>query len=304
MQQSTAPQRYSARDVVISVVLMIVACALLAGTTLIAKILGSPSSDNPLHPMQISAGRFMFAFAALTPLLLWKRPSLRTAVWGNHIMRVLLGWAGVTCMFAASSAMRLADATAISFLNPIVAMMLSIPLLGERVGPWRWVAAAIAFSGAVILTEPGTEAFQPIALVALTAAVFLGAETILIKKLVDNEPQLRILAINNFIGACLALTAASFFWRPPLAEQWLLMAALGVTMVCVQALFIQALKRGDASFVTPFFYTTLVFAGFYDFLVFNAHPSTAGLIGATLIILGAMTIAWRERVARRKQPSV
>lgn len=301
MSTVAAPQRYSARDVMISVALMILACALMAGTTLIAKMLGSSTGENPLHPMQISAGRFLFAFVALTPLIVWKRPPLRNKAWGNHILRVMLGWAGVTCMFAASSVMRLADATAISFLNPIIAMILSIPLLGERVGPWRWIAAAIAFTGAVILTEPGTDAFQPIALVALTAAVFLGAETILIKKLVDSEPQLRILTINNFIGACLALTAASFFWRPPLPEQWLLMATLGVTMVCVQTLFIQALKRGDASFVTPFFYTTLLFAGFYDFLVFSEQPATAGLIGAALIITGALTIAWRERIARKNQ---
>ena len=294
-----APARYSANDVLVSVGLMILACMLVAGTTLIAKILGSAAGENPLHPLQVSAGRFLFAFIALMPLIAWKRPSLSGAKWGNHILRVLFGWAGVTCLFAASSVMRLADATAISFLNPIVAMMLSIPLLGERVGPWRWGAAAVAFAGALILTEPGTEAFQPMALVALTSAIFMGAEAILIKKLADSEPPLRILAINNFIGACLAVTAASFVWRSPLPEQWLLMALLGVTMVSVQALFIQALRRGDASFVMPFFYTTLIFAGFYDYLVFSERPTVAGLIGAALIIIGALTIAWRERVSRR-----
>ncbi len=294
-----APARYSANDVLVSVGLMILACMLVAGTTLIAKILGSATGENPLHPLQVSAGRFLFAFLALVPLIAWKRPSLSGARWGNHILRVLFGWAGVTCLFAASSAMRLADATAISFLNPIVAMMLSIPLLGERVGPWRWGAAAVAFAGAVILTEPGTDAFQPVALVALLSAIFMGAEAILIKKLADSEPPLRILAINNFIGACLALTAASFVWRSPQPGQWLLMAVLGVTMVSVQALFIQALRRGDASFVMPFFYTTLIFAGFYDYLMFSERPTTAGLVGAALIIAGALTIAWRERIARR-----
>ncbi|MEO3386387.1 DMT family transporter [Mesorhizobium sp. CAU 1741] len=302
MKLAPASRVYSPRDVIVSVGLMLVACALVAATTLIAKMLGPAAGANPLHPLQVSAGRFLFAFLVLLPLLAWKRPDFKGARWGNHILRVLFGWAGVSCLFAASSAMRLADATAISFLNPIVAMMLSIPLLGERVGPWRWGAAAIAFAGAVILSEPGTEAFQPIALVALAAAVFMGAEAILIKKLTDSEPPLRILAINNFIGAVLALSAASFVWRAPLPGQWLLLAAVGATMVTVQALFIQAMKRGDASFVVPFFYTTLIYAGVYDYLVFSEQPTTAGLIGALLIIGGALTIAWRERVQRRSTP--
>lgn len=301
MPTAVPSTRHSGRDVLISVGLMIAACALMAGTTLLAKILGAPSGDNPLHPLQISAGRFVFASLALAPLIAWHRPSLRNTPWRKHAIRVVLGWAGVTCMFAASSAMRLADATAISFLNPIIAMVLAIPFLGERVGPWRWVAAATAFCGALILTEPGTDAFQPMALVALTAAVFLGAENILIKKLVDTEPQLRILTISNFFGAFLAMIAAAVVWRAPLPGQWLLLAALGVTMLCVQVLYMQALKRGDASFVTPLFYTTLIFAGLYDYLVFSEWPAVAGFVGASLIILGALTIAWREQVQRRKQ---
>lgn len=291
---------YSGRDTGIAIGLMLLACALLAATTLIAKVLGSASGADALHPLQISAGRFAFALAALLPLLAWLRPRLSGGNWRNHILRVLFGWSGITCLFAASSVMRLADATAISFLNPIVAMVLSIPLLGERVGPWRWGAAAIAFAGAVVLSEPGTEAFRPIALVALTAAFFMGAEAILIKKLADSEPPLRILIINNMIGACLAVAAASFVWRMPTPGQWMLLVVLGVTMVTVQALFIQAIRRGEASFVMPFFYTTLIFAGFYDYLVFAERPTTAGIVGAMLIVAGALTIAWRERIQRRR----
>jgi drug/metabolite transporter (DMT)-like permease len=64
--------------------------------------------------------------------------------------------------------------------------------------------------------------------------------------------------------------------------------------------FIQAMRRGDASFVVPFFYSTLIFAGIYDFLVFAVTPTTAGLIGASLIVIGAIVIAWREQVQRKR----
>lgn len=114
MPAETPKRQYTPRDVAISVIAMVLASALLAGTTLIAKVLGSATGDNPLHPLQITAGRFVFAFLTLLPLLAWQRPSLKGAVWSNHLMRVMLGWAGVSCMFAASAVMRLSDATALS----------------------------------------------------------------------------------------------------------------------------------------------------------------------------------------------
>lgn len=287
------------KDAAVAVGLMVLACSLLAGTTLIAKTLGPAGGENPLHPFQISAGRFCFAALALTPFLLSFRPSFAGTRWSNHLLRVAFGWSGVSALFAASGLMRLADANAISFLNPVFAMLLSIPLLGEKVGPWRWGAAAVAFAGAMIIVQPGAAAFQPIALVALVAAIFMGAEAILIKKLADSEPPLRILAINNFAGAALAATVASFVWIAPTPAQWALMALLGTAMISVQVLFIQALRRGEASFVMPFFYLTLIFAAAYDYALFSEVPAQASWLGAGFIIASAITIAWRERVSRR-----
>lgn len=301
MSETPRTRRSSRRDIGVPVGLMLLGCALVATTTLFAKMLGPAGGGNGLHPLQVSAGRFVFASLALLPLLAWTRPRFRGAQWGNHALRVLLQWAGISCLFAASAAMRLADATAISFLNPIFAMALSIPLLGERVGPWRWAAAAVAFAGAMMLSQPGTDTFEPIALVALLAAVFLGIELVLIKKLADREPPLRILVVNNFLGAGLAAAAASFVWRPPTADQWLILAAIGVVMLSAQAVLLQAMKRGDASFVTPLFYTTLIFAGVYDYLLYDETPTAAGFAGAALIVAGALTIGWRESVQRRRK---
>ncbi|WP_206064809.1 DMT family transporter [Nitratireductor mangrovi] len=283
-------------DAIAAVGMMVVACALVAGTTLFAKMLGRAVEGPPIHPLQVSAGRYFFALVALAPFILWHRPSLKGTAWSSHLVRVVAGWSGVTCLFAAAALMRLADATAISFLNPIVAMLLAIPILGETVGRWRWAAAAIALAGALILTNPGGDAFRPAALVALTAALLIGLEVVLVKRLTNMEPPLRILAVGNFLGAVLSVAAALFVWQQPNTLQWTLLAAIGIAMVAAQALFLQALKRGDASFVVPLFYTTLVFAGVYDFAVFGETPTSYSLAGSALIIVGAIIIAWRERL--------
>ncbi|MCK8483512.1 DMT family transporter [Aliiroseovarius sp. S2029] len=273
---------------------MLLAAALIAGTTLMAKLVGRSALGEPLHPLQISHGRFLFAFLSISLVVAFKRPMLHSRNLPLHIARSVSGWAGISLMFAAVAFIPLADATAISFLNPVFAMLLAIPLLGERVGPWRWIAAAIALVGAVVLIRPGAGSFHPAALLALAAAMVMGFEITLIKRLTGREAPLQILWINNGIGLAVATLAVVWVWAPPTAAQWAALAALGGMMALAQTCFIQAMKRADASFAVPFSYATLVFAGFYDFGAFGVIPAPTSLAGAAIIIAGGVLLIWRE----------
>ncbi len=274
--------------------LILTATAFIAATTLFAKALGTEVLGPALHPLQISHGRFLFALAALGSVAMIVRPHLGRPHWGLHIGRTAFGWLGVTMMFASVAYIPLADATAISFLNPVFAMVLAIPLLGERVGPVRWTAAIIALIGAMILLRPTPESFQPAALLALAAAALMGMELIFIKKLSGREPIFQILLVNNMIGLGIATLAVLPVWVPPTPLQWGALAGLGVLMACAQTLFVNAMARADASFVAPFSYATLIAAAVYDFIGFGVVPDTVSLIGAMTIIAGALLLALRE----------
>lgn len=281
-------------------ILMILAAALIAATSLLAKVLGNGLAGDPLHPLQISAGRFVFAFSALLVVAPFLKLRFGGTPWRLHFLRSLAGWLGVSCMFAAAARMPLAEATAISFLSPIATMMLAIPLLGEKVGPVRWSAAAISLIGALVLIRPGVEAIQLAALLALAAALLMGLEGVFIKRLSGMERTIRILFVNNFFGMTIAVCAAAFVWQPPTSDQWILMIALGLVMVTGQTCFISSMKCADASYVIPFFYATLVFAALYDFGIFDVVPATISLLGAAIIIAGALFLAFRERQIRSR----
>jgi drug/metabolite transporter (DMT)-like permease len=280
--------------------MMLGASAIFAGTTLMAKMLGQGLSGPSLHPLQVSAGRFCFAFLGICIIAGFTRPTFKGANLPVHLARSLFGWAGVTCIFAASALMPLADAIAISFTSPVITMLLAIPLLGELVGRWRWIAAGISFAGALILIQPGTNAFQLAALIALAGAFFQGTEAIAIKHLADREPPLRILFINNAIGAVIALTAATFVWHAPTPAQWGILMLIGLSMICAQSLFIQSMRRGEASYMVPFFYATLLFSAVYDFAIFTEIPTATTFLGATLITAAALLLAYREHIARHR----
>lgn len=285
----------------LAALLMLSATAFIAATTLLAKALGTSALGTPLHPLQISHGRFVFAFLFYLLVAAVLRLRVRDPHWRLHFGRTLFGWGGVSLMFAAAAFIPLSDATAISFLNPVFAMMLAIPLLGERVGPIRWAAAAVALIGALILLRPTPASFQVAALLALAAAVLMGMEVIFIKKLSGREGPLQILLINNSLGVAIASVAVLAVWQMPNAAQWGALASLGVIMALAQACFINAVARAEASFVVPFSYATLVFATLYDWVVFAQVPDAISYLGAAVILSGAALLAFRElQLGRRR----
>lgn len=278
----------------LALALILTATAFIAGTMLFAKMIGTGVLGDPLHPLQVSHGRFLFAFMAISTVALVMRPKITQPNLKLHVGRTLFGWGGVTMMFAAVAFIPMSDATAISFLSPVFGMLLAIPFLGERVGPWRWFAAAMALGGALILLRPGPETFQVAALLALAAAILMGAELIFIKKLADSETPFQILLINNALGLTIATLAVFPVWVPPTGAQWAALAGIGVLMATAQACFVNAMARADASFVTPFSYVTLIFAALYDLLIFDVWPDAISWLGAGVIVAGAVILAWRE----------
>lgn len=283
-----------AQNPALAAMLTLAASAFAAGTTLLAKALGTGILGPEMHPLQISHGRFLFAFVAITTMIAVMRPRMTRPDFRLHAIRSAFGWGGVTLMFAAATFIPLSDATAISFLNPVFGMMLAIPLLGEKVGPIRWSAALIALAGAAILTRPGGGAIEFGAMLALGSALLLGAELIAIKRLSGREGPYQILLVNNGIGLLIATLAMLPVWQMPTAQQWAALAGVGVLMAMAQACFVNAMARADASFVAPFFYAALVFAAIYDALVFHVLPDTVSVAGALIILTGAGLLAWRE----------
>jgi len=274
--------------------LITVATIFIAATTLLAKALGTEALGPALHPLQISHGRFLFAFLAISMAVGAQRFKLQRPEWRLHIGRTSCGWLGITLMFASVAYIPLTDATAIAFLNPVFAMLLAIPLLGEQVGRWRWGAAGVALIGAMILLRPTPASFQPATLLALGAAAIMGLELIFIKKLAGRERPLQVLWFNNALGMLIATAAVLPVWQMPTALQWGALAALGTLMACAQACFVNGMARADASFVAPFSYATLIFATLYDFLGFGVIPDWITLTGAGVILTGAAVLAWRE----------
>ena len=279
---------------------MILASLLIAGTTILAKILGTEKLGPPLNPLQISNARFFFAFILIFIFFVITKSKIIRPSYKVHLGRSFCGWVGISILFGASSVIPVTDATAIVFTNPIFTMLLAIPLLGEKIKPLKWIAVIITFVGALILIRPESNFtnIQLIIIVLILGAFALGLESIFIKMLTLKENPKQILLINNSIGLLISLIPVYFIWITPTKLQILAMLGIGALMLCAQACFIQALRRSKAHFAVPYFYSTLIFVAIYDFFIFKIIPDNISFIGASLIIIGGISIYLSEIIKR------
>ena len=279
------------------IIFMVFASAFIAATTIIAKILGSNKFGIGLNPLQISHSRFLFAFIFIAIIFWTTKSTLKNPNIKLHISRTISGWVGVSILFGASSLIPVSDAIAINFTNPIFAMLFAIPFLNEKIHLHRWFATFITFLGAVILIRPSINLieYEPIAIISLLGAIILGLEAIFIKLLVKVEKQIQILFINNGIGLIISSLPIIFIWKEPTFIQIIFCISVGIFMLCGQFCFLEALKRGDISFVAPFFYNTLIFVIIFDYCIFNHFPDDISLIGSFVIIIGGVLNFYTKR---------
>lgn len=257
------------------------------------------AGDEALPPVMIVWVRFLIGCSVLVPVVLWKRVSFRGMPKVLYAGRIGGLVTGMILLFAATGLMPVGDATAISFVNPLFTMVFAILFLGERVGIWRWGAAVLGLAGALVIMQPGTDAFQPAALLALTAAAVIGAEITFIKALSGTEPPLRLLAMSNIGAFTLMSMIVGFFWQMPTPDQWMQLLGIGVFLLFSQLFFLVGIRMAEVTVAGPIFYTTLVFAAIFGWLFFEEIPTLASYIGAAMIIVAAVILTWREDRARR-----
>ncbi len=214
-------------------------------------------------------------------------------VWA-HIWRSLIGLAAMTSLFMAFSLMKLADVVAIAFAAPIFATALSVPILGEKVGPRRWFAVAMGFIGVLIIMRPGTSAFEPVALIALFGAACVGITTVYVRKLTRTESNGSIIFSFTLTTTVASAALLPFFWKTPGSADLVALCAIGLLGGVAQIFQTGAARNAEVATITPFKYTALLWAMFYGYLIWGEVPDGWTLLGAAIVAGSGLFIVLRE----------
>jgi len=252
---------------------------------------------------QVIWARFFFHTLAVLVVILATNKSLRHTIRSNRpalqFGRSLLMLATNGLFFYSISTIELATATTIMFLSPIFVTLLAIPLLGETVGIRRWVGVLIGFIGAVVIVRPGLSEFDAGLLVLLVAAFCHGFYQIFTRQIRAFDDPLTSLFYTGVVGVVVMSLIIPFYWQWPVFAHWPMFVLVGILGSIGHFCLIRALRVAPASVVSPFSYTTLIWATGFSFLVFGELPDKWVYGGGALIIFSGLYILHRERQASR-----
>ena len=205
--------------------------------------------------------------------------------------------------FTALRYLPLAEASAISFVAPLFIVMLSGPLLGERVTGARWLAVGVGFVGIVLVTRPGSAAFHPAALLMVLMALSNALYQIMTRKLTGDSVYVTLFytAIAGAVGFTFALPLTAAHSLPGLADA-LLFVALGVFAGLGHWSMIAALQTAEASQLTPFTYLQMTWPLLLGWVLFGQFPDGISFAGIGVIVIAGLWLAWQER--SRRQPLI
>lgn len=214
---------------------------------------------------------------------------------GTHMVRGIYGTIGMVLNFGAVILLPLAEATTINFTVPIWAVLLSIILLREQVGVWRWSAVLLGFAGVVVIAQPGSGQIPLFgALVALGAAFMIALISIQIADLNRTDKPLTIVFYFALFTTLVTAPAMPFVMTGHDRASWLLLLGIGASGVLGQLLLTAALRFGPVASVIVMDYSGLFWATLYGWFLFGALPPPSTWLGVPLIVIAGLVIAWRE----------
>ncbi len=231
-------------------------------------------------------------WASLTPR--WKT---------GHVIRATLGLGAIFTFFTGLRSLPLADALSIAFAAPLFVTALSVPILGERVGPRRWAAVVTGFVGVMVMTRPGAEAFEPGALYILVAALCYALSMLVTRRLARSDTTPAIMLSGICISLVVSGLALPFGWRTPAGMDFWLFVLLGLVGGIGMYFMTQAYRYAPAAVIAPFDYTALLWGTLFGWLVWQELPGANVWLGAAIVIASGLYIVHREtRVARKSAP--
>jgi drug/metabolite transporter (DMT)-like permease len=258
----------------------------------------------------VPAGELVFfrAFFGILPVvafLAWRgelREGVRTTALGSHIGRGLIGTFSMGLNFFALTQLPLPEAVTITYMTPLVIVVLSALVLHEVVRLYRWSAVAIGFIGVLIIAWPRLTLFSSGigsaaaigTLAAIAGAAAGGVAQLLVRKLIRTERPATV--VLYFLGtSCLiSLVTLPFGWVMPPPLEFLMLVGAGIAGGVAQIMLTESYRHAELSVVAPFEYSSLVLSIAIGFVFFGDVPTVFMLVGGVIVVGSGLFIIYRE----------
>ena len=213
---------------------------------------------------------------------------------GLHALRCLAGLIALISIFIALRKLPLATVVSISFAAPIFTTILSIFLLSEKVGIFRWLAVIIGFIGILVITEPGISELNIYYIFPIIFCLGLSYVAITIRQLSTSEPAWLISFYFSLSITFLSFLTIPQGWVMPSLNHFILLSLIGIFGGVANLWLSLSYKYSEVSLVTPLKYLALVFAVIFGYFIWEEVPTIKTILGAFLVIISTLIIFRRE----------
>jgi len=239
---------------------------------------------------------------------------LRSRRWRLLVLRGAVMCLAYISYYLGLAALPLATCVALYFTAPLFITVLSVFVLGEKVGLRRWLAVLVGFAGMLIMVRPGSELFDWAALLPVISGLAYGTSQIIARRLGETERSTVMAFYGNALFLVAGLVLAGLFgsgayagethrslafllrgWITPSAWDLMLMMGCGVVAAIGLTLLTQAYRSAHANVVAPFEYTALVWGVVYGWLIWSELPRSGTWLGIAIVIGAGLYVLHRER---------
>jgi drug/metabolite transporter (DMT)-like permease len=211
-----------------------------------------------------------------------------------QVMRAIALGLAVYFFFTSLKYLPLAEVTALFFGAPLLTTLLSIPLLGEKVGVHRLVAVSVGLVGVFLVARPGSDLASWTALLPVAAATAFALAMIATRKLTQTETNVSQIAMATLVVIVGTVPFMPFVWIMPTAIDLMIMAGLGVMSVALHLAFVEAFRLAPVAVVAPFDYIALVWAVLFGYLFWGEFPDLIVWAGIAIIVGSGLYVLYRE----------
>lgn len=193
--------------------------------------------------------------------------------------------------------MRLADASAVSFVAPMLVTLGAVYVFRQKAPSGTWIALVASFLGVLLVIQPGSSAFTWAALLPLCTALFAAVYQLLTSRLAGIDEGSTSLFIAALVSVAVLTVPVMFYWTWPRSlSDALLFVGVGAVGALSHYLIIRSFDYAPPVVLAPFGYLQIVAALLLGTMVFGNFPGPMSLAGMALIVFTGVTMGLRQRV--------
>ncbi len=192
--------------------------------------------------------------------------------------------------------MPIANATAILQALPLTVTLAGAVFLGEAVGWRRLSAILIGLCGVLMVIQPGAAGFNSYSIYAVLAVLAVTVRDLSARKVSRAVPSITVALIAAVaVTVAAGLASISIDWVRPSTLGWAQLAGSSIFIIVAYVFSVMTMRIGDIAAVTPFRYTSLLWALVLGFFIFGEWPDRFTMLGAAIIVGTGIFTLLRER---------